>query len=1328
MGATKKRLVADRFEIEAEAGAGGAGTVYRALDLTTGERVALKVLRTVMDAGAPRFLREAQTLAKVAHPGVVRHVAHGVTHDGEPFLAMEWLEGRDLRRHLAEEGLTIAQTVALAADVADALAAVHALGVLHRDVKPSNIFLVGQAASDAGPAWAVKLIDLGLVRLEDVSHSLTRTGVAVGTPGYMAPEQARGDRDVGPAADVFSLGCVIFKCLTGQAPFEGDHLVAVLTKVLLSQPLRVRSLRPEVPDALDALVARMLAKDPAARPASAAEVAQALRTLAAGLADPPDLASPPRSIPFAGLTESEQRVAAVLLVGTEMDAPGDEAIRSVADRFGAHVERLAGGTRIIPPGNDPSALDQAARLARCALSLLAVLPRVPLALATGFRLSSGTTSSSAAPSTVIDRAAMLLAAPPDASGIEERSQQPAPRTPAEPRRGIVLDAVTADMLDGQFEVVRHEGIPGGLLVGLRDAFAGGLAARTLLGRPTPCLGREWELSTVASQLGDVVDESRAAALVFTAPAGMGKSRLAKEAVDAQRRRRPDLDVWIGRAEAARDGSSLGLVGQVLRSACDLRSGEPAAEQRRKVAARVAASVATPDRERVAELLSEMVGLPTAEPSPALQAARVDPPLGAEQMRRAFIDFLAAAAAAHPVLVVLDDLQWGDGPSIRFFEAALAELSHAPWMVLALARPEIDERFPRLWAGRHAQHLRLKPLSRKPTERLLRLALGDVPEEVTSRLVELAEGNVFFLEELIRGVAGAGKGAFAGVPLSLPQTVIGVVQARLDGLDAGVRRLLRAASVFGEAFWPGGVTALLGGMSTPAEDWPAQLVAAELVAPCPESRFAGEPELCFRNALLREGAYAMLTDRDRATGHLLAGAWMEEHGEPDPLVLAHHFERGGDSARAAVHTLRAAEQARGKADLDTAVARVDRALALGLPDAARLHALGLRCEALTWAASWSAAAATAAEVLAVARPGSAPWARAAVAKQSYALINGNGEELMDVITALWGAVPEPSALGTVLSALTGGLFFLCMSGRFVTASRLLDRVDELYARLPVADAGNEGRANVCHAIVASLGSGDPDLALRRAEAACECYRRAGDPAHLAFAQLFLGVACWQLGMVGRARREMAAISAAGPRAALTAGVRSIYEALALIDAGALDEALAVAERADRVALSFPAPATLVKQGEALWIRAEVALHAGDLAAAERDARAALERVRSYGVGNLSIQILLAAVLLAGGRVAEAVDLVREPLAALEAQGGRGFRAARTRLVAARVFAAAGRPDEARRTLRVARSALLARAAKIGDAGRFRSFLSDVPENAETLALGEAWLVTGGSSSG
>ena len=200
-----------------------------------------------------------------------------------------------------------------------------------------------------------------------------------------------------------------------------------------------------------------------------------------------------------------------------------------------------------------------------------------------------------------------------------------------------------------------------------------------------------------------------------------------------------------------------------------------------------------------------------------------------------------------------------------------------------------------------QELRLKELSRKASERLIRLVLGgDVGQETMERIITLSAGHAFYLEELIRAVSD-GKGD------ELPETVLAMVETRLAALDSAERRVLRAASIFGEVFWLGGVAELLGGAIWPASaaEWLARLVEREVLVRRIESRFPGEPEFAFRHTLLREGAYAMLTEEDRSLGHRLAAGWLVEHGESDPLVIAEHFERGKDASRAAAHYLRAA---------------------------------------------------------------------------------------------------------------------------------------------------------------------------------------------------------------------------------------------------------------------------------------------------------------------------------------------------------------------------------------------------------------------------------------
>src|SRR6185436_568596 len=269
-----------------------------------------------------------------------------------------------------------------------------------------------------------------------------------------------------------------------------------------------------------------------------------------------------------------------------------------------------------------------------------------------------------------------------------------------------------------------------------------------------------------------------------------------------------------------------------------------------------------------------------------------------------------------------------------------ECSGRPWMVLALARPEVFDVFPRLWADRrNIQEIRLKELGRKASERLVRQVLGDsVGPETIERLVQRADGNAFYLEELIRAAAEGKDGA-------LPETVLAMVETRLARLSLEARRVLRAASVFGEVCWSGGVTVLLGGAMgrTIVGEWLDKLVEQEVLAPRPESQFPGERELAFRHTLLREAAYATLTEDDKRLGHRLAGEWLEQHGEGDPMMLAGHFERGGDGARAASYYLRASEQAMHVLDIEATAARAALGLGCAPPPELRVALLGMRCE-------------------------------------------------------------------------------------------------------------------------------------------------------------------------------------------------------------------------------------------------------------------------------------------------------------------------------------------------------------------------------------------------
>jgi hypothetical protein len=254
-------VVARRFEVERLAGAGAMGIVYRAADRQTGGAVALKVLS---HGSADRFLREARVLAELAHPHIVGYVDHGHTDSREPYLAMEWLEGIDLAQRLSSGPLPLSEALELARSAAGALAAAHARGVVHRDIKPSNLFLVG------GDPKAVKVLDFGAARFVQTTSVPTASGIVLGTPGYLAPEQVHDEHTVDGRADGFALACVLFESLTGRPAFVAQHVLALLGKILRDQPPRLRELLPSIPRELDELVVAMLEKKAADRPDMAA--------------------------------------------------------------------------------------------------------------------------------------------------------------------------------------------------------------------------------------------------------------------------------------------------------------------------------------------------------------------------------------------------------------------------------------------------------------------------------------------------------------------------------------------------------------------------------------------------------------------------------------------------------------------------------------------------------------------------------------------------------------------------------------------------------------------------------------------------------------------------------------------------------------------------------------------------------------------------------------------------------------------------------------------------------------------------------------------------
>ena len=321
-----RAALSERYRLEGEAGRGGMATVYLAEDLRHNRRVAVKVLRPELSAalGGERFLKEIQVTAGLQHPDILPLYDSGEA-DGHLYYVMPFIEGETLRDRLVREGrLGLDEALDIARSVAAALQFAHERGVVHRDVKPRNILLQSGRAILADFGVSLAIAEAGGARL-------TETGLSVGTPRYMSPEQAAGTTEVDHRSDVHALGAIVYEMLAGDPPFTGRNTQAVLAQLLTEEPVPLRRVRPDVPEVVDAAVMRALAKTPGDRFDTVAEFAAELasaRTTDSGASLPPQRIRRARTIAIGAVALVVVAVAAA--VALVRSGPESTQIRSLA--------------------------------------------------------------------------------------------------------------------------------------------------------------------------------------------------------------------------------------------------------------------------------------------------------------------------------------------------------------------------------------------------------------------------------------------------------------------------------------------------------------------------------------------------------------------------------------------------------------------------------------------------------------------------------------------------------------------------------------------------------------------------------------------------------------------------------------------------------------------------------------------------------------------------------------------------------------------------------------------------------------------------------------
>ncbi|AKJ08458.1 putative ATPase [Archangium gephyra] len=916
-----------RFEVISELGGGAMGLVFRARDEELQREVALKFIlpRAGRDGQwlISMLRQEARAIAQLDHENIVRifDVAEWVGASWEPripFLVMECLEGESLDALLQREHrLGVRRAVEIMCAVAAGLAHAHGRHIVHRDLKPSNVFLTRRGT--------VKLLDFGLAWLTSPSSSPLPSLPSAGTPPYMSPEQWRGGAQ-DERTDLWSAGVVLYEMLTGELPYPSATLEELRDQVVSREPApRVRARHPDVPEELDALVALALAKEPCARPRSAAALRDSLRRLE-------ERWGPWREEPLSLVPQRRQvTLLSCRLVGSgglageldpedfsELEASFQKSCSEVIQRHGGSITTCVGDEVLACFGYP---------LAREEDSERAVLAGMRLAASLPVRVGIHT-------ETVVFDDSL-----PELRGRTPTIQGEAPRIASWLARQagsgtVVLSHATHTLVQPAFEsealgARTFEGVSGARTVEawrvtrVRKAvfrFDRALATGPL----SPLVGREDELRRLLGAW-ERAREGRGSVVLVSGEAGIGKSRLIQELrlrVPTATRIRLRCQCWSQFANSAFH-PLIEMLQHLFRLEAEGSPGDNLA--------RLEAHLGTfgLEPEHMA-LIAAFLSLPVKENLPILQ---LSPERQKERTFEALAELLLRMSRLRPVLAVVEDLHWADPSTLELLDFLLGRVETARVLVLLSARPGFQHAWP---STGPLLRVELERLPAWLTATLVQEAAGEreLPRETVLQLVEKTDGIPLFVEEMTRMVAGG------GVLPSIPVTLHELLLARLDMLPPGQKALAQLCSVVGRGFSHALMATLTRRESSSLRADLEELVASGLL-----QREAEEdgPGYQFRHALLQDAAYQSLLRCTRRQHHRrIAQALLEQFPEvveAQPEVLAHHYTEAGDTELAIHHWMRAGIRASLHSANQEAVSHLRYALKLlrSLPDAAqRIH--------------------------------------------------------------------------------------------------------------------------------------------------------------------------------------------------------------------------------------------------------------------------------------------------------------------------------------------------------------------------------------------------------
>lgn len=1239
------------YRIENKLGEGGMGVVYRATD-GHGRPVALKVLSKLEGAEIERFEREGAI--RIEDPRIVRIFGSGRTAEGVPWIALELLHGESLARSFARGLPSIEEAIRIGIETCRALEAVHAKGLIHRDIKPNNIFLEKNGA--------LKLLDFGIARDLARRTRLTTTGAVIGTPAYLSPEQACAEKHLDATTDLWSLGALLYEALTGRPPFERESSVATILAVVGEELVPFSIAAPEVPFLLANAIERALAKKREKRFPSATSFRLALEAaLEAGREE----ANKEEHATHLPILPGEERIVVLLLAEGVRDPGALEAsIRSKGGLFlPISVSRalgLFGAENWM--GDEVHAALAAAFEARAAANHLAV--------------SSGHASA-------------------ELSGEALHAAELAGRLPIE---GVAIVESALRLAGGELTV---RPVRDGVYEALGAAAAETPAASGAADRKK-LIGRDRELKELARITRAAVEEKRAFKVVVCGEPGSGKSRLRREG-ERELRRFSGSRILSARAASHQRYVSRALLASLLRMRARegaLREGWPRidgaslADRQRAVRRLCAEAFGVMPAERLrghVEAIAPFIGalLSVKMPSTvALDAAKIEPRLMSDRIRLALFDWLDGVTSARPLGLFAENLEWVDQASLDLLEETIARSQQRPLLVLFTAPAEYESAF-----SRDALRLELPPLTEADIAAMVEeLAGTPLPASSLAKIVEKSGGNPLFVEQLVLALKEQGVLHSPRAELPLPISVAATIQARLDLLSSGEREILKLASVLGRPFTRERLRAL--GFEV-ADSELASLRDRGFLA----SRGA---EMWLSSTLVREVAYKMIGEKVRVELHKRAATLLAMADDATSAEVARHFELARAGEIAAVHYANAVRDAALRGDSADVLRLSDRALALGASKNQLFDLYMARADALRFLGRRGDQGAELARALELSK---SPTAIAKVLAER-ALLEARTKGAAAALPAFEQAVNAAKKTGDRdLSALAIGRW----SAQLVTLGRLDDASRALAETEQLARGGTLHLRGLVAGWRAQLASARGELAERRrafAEAAA-LYREAGDIRLAVSAETNLADTYNRFGAHAEAEEALRIAIQDTRRVGhrLMEGYATLNLAYALMRLQRIDEALVELRNAALIAsaLGEPKLAVLVRV-----YRARALLLGGRggsvLAVAEE---AVSEAVRAQVPAFEAAALAIAAeAALAKGSAELADSQSARAMQILERLRGIEEDEAEVYLSRARALEAVGKKREARAVLESARRRVHEIAEKIGDGSTRRRFLEDV----------------------